>query len=163
MKMSVASSQDILCQFEGDNLPSDLLTVTVVEVRGNLANLTITIPVSLIQSFQSLFNSFLEISNHVKRQLHISQAIDRSRSAVQMAEQKINFQKLLSKVVKKYDAAFLSGLTSRQAIRKTQIEMKEIGSTLNCYQIELIVRQAGRLSKRRNKGNDEKRKEKKKE
>ena len=125
--------------------------------------MTITIPVSLLKSFQSIFDSFLDISNYLKRQIRISQAAEHSRSATRQAEQKLNFQKLSSKIVKKFDVSITAGLSTRQAIRQTQEEMKKSGSLLNCYQIELIVRQAGRLSKRRNKGNAEKRKETKKE
>jgi hypothetical protein len=113
--------------------------------------LTIIIPETLLPSFQDFLQSTLSISRYIKTQINVQKAIQKTRDVSYQEEQRKSFEKYSARIISQFDKLIESGLPVRQAIRQTKEVLNNAGSNLTCYTIELIVREAGRLSKRKKK------------
>jgi hypothetical protein len=141
--------EDILCQVE--KLPVEVLNIHSVKVRGNSAYLTIIIPETLLPTFQDFLQSALSISRYIQTRITVEKAIQKARDVSVEGESRKRFEKQSEIIVSKFDSFVESGLPARQAIRQTKEVLNNGGYELTCYMVELIVRDAGRLSKRKKK------------
>lgn len=93
----------------------------------------------------------LSISRYIKTRVSVEKAIQKARDVSFQENQRKSFEKYSARIVSQFDKFIESGLPARQAIRETKKVLNEGGSDLTCYTIELIVREAGRLAKKKNK------------
>lgn len=113
--------------------------------------MTIIIPSELLTDFQDFLRSTLSISQYVKTQARVKKAIQKARDLSYQEEQQKQFEKYSSSILSKFDSFVKSGRSTREAIRETKAFFNKKEKYLTCYTIELIVRDAGRLSKRQRK------------
>ena len=111
--------------------------------------MTIIIPETLLPTFQDFLQSTLSISRYIQTRINVEKAIQKTRDVSFQEEQRKRFEKFSASILSQFDKFIESGLPVRQAIRQTKAFLNNGGSDLTCYTIELIVREAGRLSKRK--------------
>jgi len=111
--------------------------------------LTIAVPESLLSSFKDFLRSAIHISDYVKTQVRVKKAIEKAQSVAEQQKQFIQYQKYSATLLSKFDSFVKSGSTPRQAIKQTRDFFNKDSANVTCYAIELIARQAGRLSTRK--------------
>ncbi len=129
-----------------------MLNVHSVEIQGELAYLTIIVPEPLLCQFQDFLSSTLSISRYIKSQIRVKQAIQKTRDLTFQEDQQKSYEQYSARILSKFDTFIKTGSTPRQAIRSTRDHFNKHGNVVTCYTIELIVREAGRLSKQKTKG-----------
>lgn len=120
-----------------------------VDVRENVAYLSITIPLEVLEQARNFFDSTVAISHFLKKQVQIKAAIEKVQSASYQAGLKNKYEIFSRLVVSNFDLFTAQGALPRTAIRQTRDLLNSRGDDLTCSIVELIVRKAGRLSKRR--------------
>lgn len=138
--------EDILCKVQKlENFP-DTLNVHKIEVLGDLAYLTIIVPETLLCHFRSFLGAAISISHYVQTQTRVKRVLQKSQSIEYQADLQRDFAKFSARVVARFDSFITAGSTIREAIRQARDSFKG-ERDMNLYTVELIVRQAGRLSK----------------
>jgi hypothetical protein len=121
-----------------------------VEVDGNIAYLTFAVPLVLLDDVKKFFESVFSIAKYAKWQLKIKQAEQKARDAEHVAEQRRQYERFVEYVVSMFDSFTATGSDPRQAIRETRDCINRTGQrVVTCSTVEIIVRQAGCLSKRK--------------
>ena len=124
---------------------------------------TLAIPETVFKPFQDFLRSTLSISHYVQTQARTKKAIAKIQSHSYQEKLREEAKRVYSHVLAVYDSIFLTGCTTREAVRETRDKLNSHGNFYTCMTIELIIRQYGRLSKsqRRDKPDDKKCKEEK--
>lgn len=127
---------------------NDMIKIESVECKDGIASVTFSIPFSLFPQFNQLFSSLLSIfrysqikANHVQ----VKQRVESKRFKEMYQNQYKAFE---AECLKRFDKYIASGQSTREAIRSTKLEYVKKGHEVTCYQIELICRGNGRLSKK---------------
>lgn len=145
----VLGHQDILCQVRSDD-SAEALIMQSVEVDGDIAYMTFAVPLVLLDDFKVFFESVASIAKYAKWQLKIKCAEQKVRDAAYVAEQKKQYELFSDYVVSTFDSFTATGSSPRQAIRETRDCINRTGQReVTCSTVEIIVRQAGCLSKRK--------------
>lgn len=118
-------------------------------MRRNVAYLSITIPLEILDQVRNFFDSSIAISSYLKKQVQIRAAVEKVQSASYQAELKRKGLIFSALVISNFDLFTSQGASPRTAIKQTRDLLNSRGEDLTCSIIELIVRKAGRLSKRR--------------
>lgn len=122
----------------------------VVASDGETVTLQMQVPSQFVDVipalFSSLHGSFKLLSHRSKVAVAKAKAVD----PVEIAKRQERARQFDAAVLVKYDAFILSGKTHREALRAVK---QSLDGTLDTYSIELIIRDSGRLSKRKNKNN----------
>jgi len=123
---------------------------TVVSSDGETVTLQMQVPAQFVDVipalFSSLHGSFKLLNHRSKVAVAKAKAVD----PVEIAKRQEQARRFDASILAKYDTFVLSGMTSREALRATK---NSLNGSVCTYTIELIVRSAGRLSKRKNKSN----------
>jgi len=140
-------------------LPESLLyskpfDFTVIGSEGGKVTVQFSLPTQFVEVLPALFESMHGFSRMLKSRTSISVAASRAVDPVEIERRKKEHERFESYVVSKYDTFIAGGLSQREAIRSTRDALRKSGHEAMCaYSVELIVRSAGRLSKRKNKSN----------
>lgn len=124
---------------------------SVVSSDGENVTVQICVPVSFLNLLPGLFNSMSDFSRLLRTRAHVSAAVARasdSKIQEQLTEDRERFFNL---ILSRFDSFVASGETPRQAIRSTRESLRKSGYDVGCYVVELVARNAGRLSVRKNK------------
>lgn len=126
----------------------DLISYETVEMRGNLAVITFSIPYDLLKSFKTLLNNFLLLTSYVTiKARHCKAKSFPSQPAIDFNSEYI--KKRDKRIVTLFDSFLSAGATPRAACRSVRDEMNRNGNQIDCYMVELIIRASGRFSKRK--------------
>lgn len=131
---------------QASNCPYEIHSV---EYRDEFAYLTIAIPENLLFSFQQLIKSSLDFINYTSIKLKHQKSVVRARDEVLNKAMEERFQKWSALILSRFDSYMKQGFTWREAAKKTKAHFPDT----TCYMIEIIVRQSGRLSKRKKRVN----------
>lgn len=126
----------------------DLITYETVEIRGSLAVVTFSVPYDLLKSFQLLLNKFLLLVSFVSLKARHSNCIQ-GPSAEVIAFNDAAIKRRDKHVLTLFDKFISSGASFRDSVRSVRDDMNKNGNVITCYMIELIMRDSGRLSKRK--------------
>lgn len=133
---------------QSEILPS--FSINSIDVSSNVAYLSISIPLEILEQVRNFFDSSIAISGYLKKQVHYRAAVERVQSSSYQADLKKKFSTFSSLVLSNFDLFIKQGAASpRIAIKQTRDLLNSRGEDLTCSMVELIVRDSGRLSKRR--------------
>lgn len=118
-------------------------------MRSNVAHLSITIPLEILEQVRNFFDSSIAISGYLKKQVQYRAATEKVQSASYQAELKKKSLIFSTLILSNFDLFISQGASPRIAIKQTRDLLNSRGHDLTCAMIELFVRKSGRLSKRR--------------
>lgn len=122
----------------------------VVDSDGETVTLQIQVPAQFVYVIPALFSSLHGSFKLLSHRSKVAVAKAKAADPVEIAKRQERARQFDAAVLVKYDAFVLSGKSHREALRAVK---QSLNGTLCTYSIELIVRAAGRLSKRKNKNN----------
>lgn len=126
----------------------------VVGSDGGNVTVQFNLPAQFVEVLPALFESMHGFSRLMKTRSRVVLASARVSDPVEIERRKKEQERFESYVVSKYDIFVSGGLSQREAIRSTRDALRKSGHEGMCaYSVELIIRSAGRLSKRKNKNN----------
>lgn len=127
----------------------DDLHCEVSGVEGGVVRLSLSLPLDLFRSFPGLLDSINAFLRHGVRRSDINAAVARARSTEYQAGLRRRADAFNASILSTYDFIARQGTSPRVAIRQCRDLLRERGhASITCYDIELIARQAGRLSRR---------------
>lgn len=126
----------------------------VVGSDGSNVTVQFSLPSQFVDVLPALFGSMHGFSRLMKTRSRVAIASARAADPAYIELLKKEHERFSSYVVSKYDSFVAGGASQREAIRLTREALKKSGhEAMTSYSVELIVRSAGRLSKRKNKSN----------
>jgi len=127
---------------------NDMMKFANVECKDGIASVTFSIPFALFPQFNQLFSSLLSIFKYSQIKANHEQAEERVQSKRFREMYKNQYLAFEAECLKRFDKFISEGQSIREAIRSTKQQYVKNGHEITCYQIELICRGNGRLSKK---------------
>lgn len=118
-------------------------------MQSGIAYLSITIPLDILDQVRNFFDSSIAISSYLKKQVQIRLAMEKVNSAAYREDIKKKGLIFSELILSNFDLFTSQGSSPRIAIRQTRDLLNSRGEDLTCSIVELVVRKAGRLSKRK--------------
>ena len=115
---------------------SGIINFDKVIVKGDLAVVTMTLPVASLASFKAFFTSVADFSSYIfNKSLH-----DRAgKSEVFKEECRQRYVKRSDLIMTSFCKHLDSGVTRRQAVRLVKEDLVKIGHEVTCGLVELII------------------------
>lgn len=125
------------------------LDIKVTGYTSGVVSLAVSVPVDLLESIPPLLNSLSALFSHARHRGRIASASARVWSPEEVEKRNRSSAARDAKILSVYDRFVSSGLTPRAAFMATKKDFISRGHEMTSYFVELVARDAGRLSKKR--------------
>lgn len=134
--------------FTDDSQTNNGLIVRFVKHEQGSAIFTLSVPEDIFPFIKNLLENGASVVNWIQTKNRVDKAITKAHDPVAVKEKEERFFKWRDKILAKFDSFVSSGMAIRPAMKQTKAFFN---NELTCYQIELMARETGRLSKKRKK------------
>lgn len=133
--------------------PNQSLSLSAVRYNpDDSVSVVLTFPTDFLPDFSSLVASTEKVITRLRFKAAQAKASFRSVDPDAIQKRKTDYKNYTARVLAKYDKYILT-LSHRAACNAVKADCLKAGEYITCYAIELIAREAGRLSKRKAKAN----------
>lgn len=109
----------------------------------------LTFPSDFLPDFSGLISSADKFIHQLRLKVRIARAEARAIDPDMIYQRKLAYDRFTADILSKYDKYILSGMQHRAAVNAVKQKCLKAGDYMTCYTIECIVRESGRLSKRK--------------
>jgi hypothetical protein len=121
-------------------------SVQFIEHVGGRAVFTLSVPEEIFPFIKNLLENSASVITWLMTKNRVDKAISKAQDSNVFKEQEQLYIKRRDRILVKFDSFVSSGSTHRIAMKQTK---EFFNNEMTCYQIELMARETGRLSKRR--------------